>query len=130
MLNSNVIISSIYTYRGSAFQALAKASEFPYRLVLSEQILDEVYRFFYYKFPSKVQDMQSTLESAHYKLILLDKKDLIHIDESMIRDINDRLILRAAKKANVELFITGDKDFLESKIIYPKILTIAQFLSL
>jgi predicted nucleic acid-binding protein len=31
-----------------------------------------------------------------------------------IRDFTDRPILRAARKAKVDIFVTGDKDFLES----------------
>ena len=36
--------------------------------------------------------------------------------EESIRDINDRPILRAAISANADIFLTGDKDFLESDI--------------
>jgi predicted nucleic acid-binding protein len=42
--------------------------------------------------------------------------------------VNDRPILRAARKADVDVFVTGDKDFLESDIVSPKIVTASQFL--
>jgi predicted nucleic acid-binding protein len=48
--------------------------------------------------------------------------------EAEIRDAKDRPILRAARKANVNIFVTGDKDFLESSAMRPKILTAAQFM--
>ena len=48
--------------------------------------------------------------------------------ESQIRDINDRPILRAAIMAKADILLTGDKDFLESSIKHPKILTPAEFL--
>ena len=48
--------------------------------------------------------------------------------ESQIRDINDNPILRAAIIANANILLTGDKDFLESGIKYPKILTPTEFL--
>jgi len=51
-------------------------------------------------------------------------------DESKIRDIKDRPILRAAKHANADILITGDKGFLESIIIEPKIITASKFINI
>ena len=50
--------------------------------------------------------------------------------ETQIRDVNDRPILRAAIHANVDILLTGDKDFLESGIKTPLILTPAEFLKI
>lgn len=47
----------------------------------------------------------------------------LHPDEDEIRDVNDRPILRAAIKATADILLTGDKDFLESGIRHPKIMT-------
>jgi predicted nucleic acid-binding protein len=47
--------------------------------------------------------------------------------EMKIRDISDRPILRAAIAANVDVIITGDKDFLESGVSKPRIMTAAEF---
>jgi predicted nucleic acid-binding protein len=47
--------------------------------------------------------------------------------EMKIRDISDRPILRAAIAANVDVIITGDKDFLESGVNDPLIMTAAEF---
>ena len=49
-------------------------------------------------------------------------------DESAIRDVNDRPILRAAIAAKVEVLLTGDKDFLESGIESPRMLTASEFM--
>ena len=48
--------------------------------------------------------------------------------ESQIRNINNRPILRAAIIAKADILLTGDKDFLEFGIKYPKILTPTEFL--
>jgi len=48
--------------------------------------------------------------------------------ELKIRDIKDRPILRAAIEAGADVLLTGDKDFLESPVTTPKIMTAAQFL--
>ena len=41
--------------------------------------------------------------------------------------VNDRPILRAAIYANADILLTGDKDFLESGLQYPKIVTASDF---
>ena len=51
-----------------------------------------------------------------------------HNSEVQIRDINDRPILRAAIKAKADVLLTGDKDFLESGLENPMIITPAEFL--
>lgn len=51
-------------------------------------------------------------------------------EEASIRDVNDRGILRAAVASKVDVILTGDKDFLESGINSPKIMTAADFLAM
>ena len=41
--------------------------------------------------------------------------------------VNDRPILRAA---NADILLTGDKDFLESGLQYPKIVTASDFVQM
>lgn len=42
----------------------------------------------------------------------------------------DRPILRAALNAKVDVLLTGDKDFLESGVTNPKIMTAAEFIAM
>ena len=49
--------------------------------------------------------------------------------EPQIRDVNDRPILRAAIEAKADVLLTGDKDFLESGVKNPAIMTPAEFLN-
>lgn len=51
-----------------------------------------------------------------------------YISEAQIRDVNDRPILRAAIEAKADVLLTGDKDFLESGVKNPMIMTSAEFL--
>ncbi len=44
--------------------------------------------------------------------------------------VNDRPILRAAIYANADILLTGDKDFLESGLQYPKIVTASDFVQM
>lgn len=50
--------------------------------------------------------------------------------EQRIRDPKDRPILRAALNAHADLFLTGDKDFLESSVTDPRIISVADFLTM
>ena len=128
MLDANIIISAIYNPSGRSFLAFQKASESPYVLVFCDQIIDEIRRIFNRKFPHKISAMERFLAIAHYDLITLTSDDTAVDDEAKIRDVNDRPILRAAMKAGVNIFVTEDKDFLESTVTFPKIMTAAQFI--
>lgn len=46
-----------------------------------------------------------------------------------IRDVKDRPILRAALKCNAAYLLTGDRDFLESEIKNPTIISANDFLT-
>ena len=48
--------------------------------------------------------------------------------ERDIRDEKDRTILRAAMAAGADIIITGDRDFLESGIKKPRMMTATEFL--
>ena len=50
--------------------------------------------------------------------------------ETQIRNVNDRPILRAAIEAKADVLLTGDKDFLESGVKKPAIMTPAEFLNI
>ena len=128
MLDTNVLFSAMYSFEGNPFAAFAKASEMPYRLVLCDQIIDELRRNFNRKFPAKIPVLERFLSITQYDLITLSPEDEVIDDEENIRDDTDRPILRAARKANVDIFVTGDKDFLESSVKNPKIMTAAQFI--
>jgi len=127
MLDTNILFSAMYSLGGTPFNAFTKASKMPYRLVLCDQIIDELRRNFNRKFPAKVPMVERFLSILQYDLITITPEDSTIADEQNIRDLTDRPILRAARKANVDIFVTGDKDFLESSVTNPQIMTAAQF---
>jgi predicted nucleic acid-binding protein len=53
-----------------------------------------------------------------------------NMSELQVRDADDRPILRAAIAARAEILLTGDKDFLESGLKNPRIMTPAEFLNM
>ncbi len=48
--------------------------------------------------------------------------------EKLIRDAKDQPILNAAIVSDVDMILTGDKDFLSLDMTHPKCMTVAQFL--
>ena len=67
--------------------------------------------------------------SLAVEIVLTPDREESAEGETVIRDVNDRPIFRAAVNAKVDAIITGDKDFLESGITKPKCLTAAEFLN-
>ena len=96
--------------------------------MICEQNVDELKRIFHKKFPSLLNALDRFLSIALLSLELVPTPTEEISLESQIRDINDRPILRAAIMAKADILLTGDKDFLESGIKHPKILTPAEFL--
>ena len=130
MLDTNILISAIYNPASVPYLAYEKSSLPPHTLVLCDQIVDELRRIFNRKFPNKIPLMESFLAIASYDLITLTPEDIAFDDEINVRDTKDRPILRAARKANIDVLVTGDKDFLEADIHNPLIMTAAEFINL
>ncbi|MDR1538557.1 MAG: putative toxin-antitoxin system toxin component, PIN family [Clostridiales bacterium] len=79
------------------------------------------------KFSDKLDLLQAFLAFALPVLEVVRTPTLDLEVEAKIRDVSDRPILRAAIAANADIIITGDKDFLESAIDNPRIMTAAEF---
>ncbi len=127
-LDTNILISAVLNSNSTPAKAFIKAVSFPNRGLVCEQNIDEMRRIFNRKFPAKIQALETFLSLALLTLEVVNIPDLEYTSENSIRDVNDRAILRAAIFANVDVLVTGDKDFLESDIVNPKILTAAEFL--
>lgn len=127
-LDTNILISAVLNSNNTPAKAFIKAVSFPNRGLVCEQNIDEMRRIFNRKFPAKIQALETFLSLALLTLEVVNIPDLEYTSENSIRDVNDRAILRAAIFAKADVLVTGDKDFLESDIVNPKILTAAEFL--
>lgn len=127
-LDTNILISAVLNSNSTPAKAFIKAVSFPNRGLVCEQNIDEMRRIFNRKFPAKIQALETFLSLALLTLEVVNIPDLEYTSENNIRDVNDRAILRAAIFAKADVLVTGDKDFLESDIVNPKILTAAEFL--
>ena len=129
LIDSNILISAAYSKGSVPHQAFMKAVEPPYQCLICEQSLEEVRRTYNRKFPNKIQSFERFIAAALSVVEVVPVPAVPHSDEEKVRDVDDRPILRAAIKAGADILITGDKDFLESSVTDPKIMTAAQFIA-
>ncbi len=128
LIDTNVLVSAALNPGGMPFQAFVKAVSYPNHGMICEQNVDELKRVFNKKFPNKMQALDRFLSVALVTLELVTVPDETQEMESKVRDLADRPILRAAIAANADVLLTGDRDFLESGIQHPAIVTPAEFL--
>lgn len=91
--------------------------------------MDEMKRIFNKKFPNRLAALDRFLSVALLTMELVPIPTDEDIAELQIRDVKDRPILRAAMKARADVLLTGDKDFLESGLEKPVIMTPAEFVA-
>ena len=130
MIDTNIFISAALLSNGKTAQALLKAMVSPYEPVVCDYVVDELHRKFREKFPSKTVEMEAFLYSILQSVELVKTPDTEVSEEQLIRDVKDRPILRAALNEGADLFLTGDKDFLESAIVDPRIVSVNEFLEM
>ncbi len=129
LIDTNVLISAALSANGTPYRAYVKAASYPNHGLICEQNVDELRRIFNKKFPHKLTALDKFLSIALLTLELVPTPTEESVAEAQIRDLNDRPILRAAIKAKADVLLTGDKDFLESGIKNPAIMTPAEFLN-
>lgn len=129
LIDTNVLISAALSANGTPYQAYKKAAPYPNHGLICEQNVDELKRIFNKKFPSRLAALDKFLSAALLTLELVPIPVDEFASETQIRDVNDRLILRAAIAAKADILLTGDKDFLESGVKNPAIMTPTEFIN-
>jgi len=128
MCDTNVLISGVLfpiSVPGKVLRIVAEQE----RLVLATYIVEELYRVFYKKFPDKMEHLDRYLEREGFELFVTPT-DFRHDAMPHVRDTKDEPVLASAILADVDILITGDKDFTPVRIDRPVILTPAAFFEL
>ena len=125
LVDSNILISAALNAKGTPYKAFLKAVTHPNKGIICDQNIEELRRIFNRKFPDKINSLEHFLAIALLAMeVVPTPKDLVE-DECKIRDVADRPILRAALRAQADILLTGDKDFLESDVqIHPNYIRI------
>lgn len=127
MIDTNVLISIIF-FPSVPMNELKTKLCMRHTIVLCSHIVEELSRVTKRKFAHKLKDLDDFLKELPYELVytpVFFEKDKI----PEMRDIHDYPILAAAIFEEVDLLITGDKDFAVIDVERPEILTPAEFLS-
>lgn len=126
MLDTNVLIS-LLLFPNQRMNAMMEHIFKEHELVLSSFVVDELKDVVRRKFPAKVKVVDKLLLKMSYELVYTPEE----IDETLfnINDPNDYAVLYTAIIEDVDVLITGDKDFAKMEIEKPEILTPAEFRS-
>lgn len=126
MLDTNVLLSTaIFRSKNMGLMLGWICQE--HRLVLSSYVVGECYEVVQRKKPALIPALDRFFEALPFELVhtpqILPNHGLFSI-----RDRDDEKVLYTAITANVDMLITGDKDFGDVLIEKPEILTPRQFM--
>lgn len=124
LVDTNILISSILFPCSKPARALVYIAE-NHEMVLCDQNLTELREVLSRKAPQTLPDAEVLLTELSYELI-----PAVPHAKKLIRDTKDQPILSSAMLYNVDIILTGDKDFLSLDMEHPKCLTVSQFLDM
>lgn len=130
LIDTNILISAALNSHGTPYKAYLKAVTYPNKGIICDQNIEELWRIFNRKFPTKISMLEKFLAYSLSVIEVATTPEMEEDTEKLIRDVKDRPILRAALNAKADVLLTGDKDFLESGVTDPKIMTAAEFLEM
>lgn len=130
LIDTNILISAALNSHGTPYKAYLKAVTYPNKGIICDQNIEELWRIFNRKFPTKISMLEKFLAYSLSVIEVATTPEMEEDAEKLIRDVKDRPILRAALNAKADVLLTGDKDFLESGVTNPKIMTAAEFLEM
>jgi len=125
MLDTNVLASAIM-FPSKNMNRLIEEIDAHHELYLASYVLEELKEVVKRKFPSRQVALDKFLLKARYTYVRtpeFPEKGLFDI-----RDTKDYPVLYTAIMEDVDILITGDKDFAAVEIDHPEIMTPAAFL--
>ncbi len=124
LIDTNVLFSALVFPHSKPAEALLHVAE-NHSIVLCDRNIMELRDILERKAPRFLPDAEVLFAELSYELI-----PAVDHAEKLIRDAKDQPILNAAIVSDVDIILTGDKDFLSLEIERPKCMTVAQFLVL
>lgn len=126
MLDTNVLISSII-FKSKIMNDLIATILKDHRLVLPSYVIEELKAVVQRKFEGRSADLDHFLTVLPFEYVYTPDE----MDEGLfeIRDEMDYPVLYSAIVEDVDILITGDKDFADIDIEKPEILTPNEFVS-
>lgn len=128
LIDTNIALSAILWPRGRTADALKFAVLNDFTICLCTFSIDEMRLVVKRKFPDKTPVLEQFLSEFSFELLLTPA--VLPQDLPSIRDMNDLPILASAIVGDVDVLLTGDKDFDAVDVERPAILTPAKFMQL
>ena len=122
LIDTNILFSALLFPNSNPAQALFRAVDY-HELVLCDRNISELRDILARKAPKYLPDAEVLIAELPYELI-----PAVDHAEKLIRDAKDQPILYAAIVADVNVILTGDKDFLCLEMEHPRCMTAAEFL--
>lgn len=122
LVDTNILISAVLFPCSKPTKALVYIAE-NHEMVLCDQNLAELREVLSRKAPQTLPDAEVLLAELSFELI-----PAVPNAQKLIRDTKDQPILNSAILYNVDIILTGDKDFLCLNMEHPKCMTATQFL--
>jgi len=123
LVDTNVIISAI-VFGGQPALLLDKLFKYEHELYVSTYIDKEVYAILTKKWPDKALLLYSSFRKLNFIFCPSADKTL-----GALRDEKDVQVLSDAIYYNVDLILSGDKDFLEAELTTPLVYSPAMLLA-
>ena len=125
MLDTNILISAFIFKSRKMNELIYKLSK-EHEIVICSYIVDELKELIDSKFKVSIQALDEFLKEFPFDLVYSPMNVENELFE--IRDKDDYIILHTAIIENVDVFITGDKDFDDVDIDKPEIMSVSEFL--
>ena len=126
MLDTNILISAGLFPSKKMTYFLEQVTKHN-RILLCTYCLEELKFVIIKKFPNKHKNIEMFLQKLPFSLVRTHDSNLKRLNIS-IRDEADYPVLMPAILADVDILITGDKDFVDIKIKKPEIMSPTEFL--
>lgn len=128
LIDTNVLVSAFLWPRSTPAQAIKKATTAPFSACVSPYSLAELREVVARKWPESLGDLDVFIESILIDMVVTTKTIGHPLEQAILRDIGDIPILEDAIGADVDIIISGDKDFTEAGLSHPIVMTPAEFL--
>ena len=128
LIDTNIAFSAIFFPDGRTADVLKSAIRAEHTICLCTFSIDELRIVVQRKFPGEMHALELFLAEFSYELLLTPA--VLPQNLPPIRDANDLPILASAIMGDVDLLLTGDKDFGAIGVKRPAILSPAKFMKL
>ena len=125
MLDTNILISA-FIFDSKTMNKLIDILSKEHTIIICSYTVEELQELIKTKFNVSHNILEEFLKNFPFEFV----KSPNYVEKKLfnIRDKNDYIILHTAIISDVDVFITGDKDFYEVKIDKPEIISSSNFL--